>query len=60
VADKQAYETKQIKTLFRSKEAKADIEAVVKSSQVEFDRLAAALQATIKPVDSVLKVEAVR
>jgi hypothetical protein len=32
----------------------------VKSSQVEFDRLAAALQATIKPVDSTLKVEEVR
>lgn len=60
VAEKQAYETKQIKTLFRSKEAKADMEAVVKSSQVEFDRLAAALQATLKPVDSTLKVEAVR
>ena len=60
VAEKQAYETKQIKTLFRSKEAKADMEAVVKSSQVEFDRLAAAVQAAVKPVDSVLKVEAVR
>ncbi len=60
VAEKQAYETKQIKTLFRSKEAKADMEAVVKSSQVEFDRLAAALKAVIKPVDSTLKVEEVR
>ena len=60
VAEKQAYETKQIKTLFRSPEAKKDIEAVVKSSQVEFDRLAAALQATLKPVDSTLKVEEVR
>ena len=60
VEEKQAYETKQIKTLFRSPEAKKDMEAVVKSSQVEFDRLAAALQATIKPVDSTLKVEEVR
>lgn len=60
VAEKQAYETKQIKTLFRSPEAKKDMEAVVKSSQVEFDRLAAALQAAIKPVDSTLKVEEVR
>lgn len=60
VAEKQAYETKQIKTLFRSPEAKKDMEAVVKSSQVEFERLAAALQATIKPVDSTLKVEEVR
>jgi hypothetical protein len=60
VAEKQAYETKQIKTLFRSPEAKKDMEAVVKSSQVEFDRLAAALQATLKPVDSTLKIEEVR
>jgi hypothetical protein len=60
VAEKQAYETKQIKTLFRSPEAKKDMEAVVKSSQVEFDRLATALQAVIKPVDSTLKVEEVR
>jgi len=60
VAEKQAYETKQIKTLFRSKEAKADMEAVAKSSQVEFDRLAAALKAVVKPVDSTIKVEEVR
>ncbi|NBN95484.1 MAG: hypothetical protein EBV31_07705 [Verrucomicrobia bacterium] len=60
VGDKQAYETKQIKTLFRSPEAKKDMEAVVKSSQVEFDRLAAALKAVIKPVDSTIKVEEVR
>jgi lysophospholipase L1-like esterase len=60
VGDKQAYETKQIKTLFRSPEAKKDMEAVVKSSQVEFDRLAAALKAVVKPVDSTIKVEEVR
>jgi lysophospholipase L1-like esterase len=60
VEDKQAYETKQIKTLFRSPEAKKDMEAVVKSSQVEFDRLAAALKALVKPVDSTIKIEEVR
>lgn len=60
VAEKQAYETKQIKTLFRSPEAKKDMEAVVQSSQVEFDRLAAALKAVIKPVNSTIKVEEVR
>jgi lysophospholipase L1-like esterase len=60
VAEKQAYETKQIKSLFRSPEAKQDLEAVVKSSQVEFDRLAGVLQAAIKPVDSTLRVEEVR
>jgi lysophospholipase L1-like esterase len=60
VGDKQAYETKQIKTLFRSPEAKKDMEAVVKSSQVEFDRLAAALKSLVKPVDSSIKIEEVR
>jgi lysophospholipase L1-like esterase len=60
VGDKQVYETKQIKTLFRSPEAKKDMEAVVKSSQVEFDRLAAALKAVVKPVDSSIKIEEVR
>ncbi len=60
VEDKQAYETKQIKTLFRSPEAKKDMEAVVKSSQVEFDRLAASLKALVKPVDSTIKIEEVR
>jgi lysophospholipase L1-like esterase len=60
VGDKQAYETKQIKTIFRSPEAKKDMEAVVKSSQVEFDRLAAALKAVVKPVDSTIKIEEVR
>lgn len=60
VEEKQAYETKQIKTLFRSPEAKKDMEAVVKSSQVEFDRLAASLKALVKPVDSTIKIEEVR
>ena len=60
VVEKQAYETKQIKTLFRSPEAKKDMEGVAKSSQVEFDRLAAALKAAIKPVNSTLKIEVVR
>jgi len=60
VGDKQAYETKQIKTLFRSPEAKKDMEAVAKSSQVEFDRLASALKAVVKPVDSSIKIEEVR
>ena len=60
VAEKQAYETKQIKTLFRSKEAKADREAVVKASQVEFERLDAAVKAAVKPVNSTLRFEEVR
>ena len=60
VVAKQAYETKQIKALFRSPEARKDKEAVVKSSQVEFERLAAALQAAVRPVDSTLRIEPVR
>lgn len=60
VAEKQAYETKQIKTLFRSKEAKADREAVVKASQGEFERLDAAVKAAVKPVNSTLRFEEVR
>jgi hypothetical protein len=36
------------------------MEAVVKSSQVEFDRLAAALKSVVKPVDSSSKIEEVR
>lgn len=59
VGEKQAYETKQIKTIFRSKEAKADREAVAKSSQVEFERLAAALKMASAPVESQIKVEIV-
>ena len=35
VGEKQAYETKQIKSLFHGKEAKTDMEAVVKASEVE-------------------------
>ncbi len=60
VGEKQAYETKQIKTLFRSKEAKADMEAVARSSQIEFDRLAAQLKSAYAPIESQLKIEAVK
>ncbi len=35
------------------------MEAVAKGSQVEFDRLAAALKAVVKPVDSAIKIEEV-
>jgi lysophospholipase L1-like esterase len=59
VGEKQAYETKQMQKLFRSPEAKADMAAVVKSSELEHDRLAGVLKDAIKPVDSTLKVEEV-
>lgn len=58
VGEKQAYETKQIKTLFRSKEAKADMEKVVAESQTEFLRLEAALKAAgAATVESELRIE---
>lgn len=57
VGEKQAYETKQIKTLFRSKEAKADMEKVVRESQVEFERLDAALRSAVGNCESELLIE---
>jgi hypothetical protein len=60
VGDKQAYETKQIKTLFRGKEAKTDMEAVVKASEVEHAKFVAALAAAYAPAETVLKFEEVK
>ncbi len=60
VGEKQAYETKQIKTLFRSKEAKADLEAVVKASEVEHAKFVAALAAAYAPAETVLKFAEVK
>lgn len=58
VGEKQAYETRQIKTLFRSKEAKADMEKVVADSQAEFLRLESVLRsASAAPVESELLIE---
>ena len=60
VAEKQAYETKQIKTLFRSPEAKKDMEAVVKSSELEHAKMVAALKAAYAPAETSLLLEEVR
>lgn len=60
VGEKQSYETRQIKTIFRSPEAKKDMEAVVRSTEVEHARLAEALRASYAPVESVLRIEEVR
>jgi lysophospholipase L1-like esterase len=57
VGEKQAYETKQIKTLLHSKEAKADMEKVVRESQVEFERLEAALRSAGGVRESELHIE---
>jgi hypothetical protein len=60
VGDKQAYETKQIKSLFHGKDAKADMEAVVKTSEVEHAKHVAALAAAYAPAETALKVEEVK
>jgi lysophospholipase L1-like esterase len=60
VGDKQAYETKQIKSLFHGKDAKTDMEAVVKASEVEHAKHVAALAAAYAPAETVLRVEAVK
>lgn len=60
VAEKQAFETKQIKTLFRSKEAKADFEAVVKASELEHDKYVAALKAAYEPAETILQFEEIK
>jgi hypothetical protein len=60
VGEKQAFETRQIKTLFRSPEAKKDMEAIVKSSELEHVKLVAALKAAYAPAETSLVIEEVR
>ena len=60
VGEKQAFETRQIKTLFRSPEAKKDMEAVAKSSELEHAKLVAALKAAYAPAETSLAIEEVR
>ena len=57
-AAKQSYETKQIKQLFRSPEAKADMEAVATKSEAERAPLAAALKAAVVPVTHTIQIVA--
>ena len=56
VAAKQAYETKQIKELFRSPEAARNMDAVVAGSEKERERLVAAIQAAFVPVTHTIKI----
>jgi len=60
VGDKQAYETKQIKSLFHGKDAKADMENIVKASEVEHAKHVAALAAAYAPAETTLRVEEVK
>jgi len=58
IAAKQAYETKQIKEIFRSPEAKSDMEAVAAKTEQEREPLAAAIQQAFVPVTHLLKIQA--
>jgi lysophospholipase L1-like esterase len=58
VAAKQAYETKQIKQLFRSPEAKTDMEGVAAATEKEREPLAAAIEAAFVPVTHTIKIAA--
>ena len=57
VAAKQAYETKQIKQVFRSPEAKADMEGVAAQTEKEREPLVAAIKAAFVPVTHTIKIE---
>ena len=57
VAAKQAYETKQIKEIFRSPEAKADMEGVAARTEREREPLAAAIREAFVPVTHVFRIE---
>jgi lysophospholipase L1-like esterase len=58
VAAKQAYETKQIKQLFRSAKAKADMEAVATQTEKERQPLVAAIKSAFVPVTHTIKIAA--
>ena len=57
VAAKQAFETKQIKQIFRSSGAKIDMEGVAAGSEKERAPLAEAIQNAFVPVTHTLKIE---
>jgi lysophospholipase L1-like esterase len=57
VAAKQAYETTQIKKVFRSAEAKTDMERVAARTEAEREPLAAAIKAAFVPVTHTIKIE---
>jgi hypothetical protein len=57
VAAKQAYETKQIKEIFRSPEAKSDMEAVAARTEREREPLADAVKAAFVPITHTIKIQ---
>jgi lysophospholipase L1-like esterase len=60
VAAKQAYETKQIKEVFHSPAAQADMEKAVVETETERAPLAAAIVATMQPVRHTIWIQPVR
>lgn len=58
IAAKQDFETRQIKKLFRSPEAKTNMTAVLTESEKEHARLVAAVESAFIPVTHTLKIEA--
>ncbi|PWU08871.1 MAG: hypothetical protein C5B50_28765 [Verrucomicrobia bacterium] len=59
VAAKQAFETKEIKELFRSSDAKNDMEGVASRSEQERAKLVAAIKEAFVPVVHRIRIEAV-
>ena len=55
---KQAYETKQIKSIFHGPEGKKDMEAAVKSTEAERAKLVDAIKPLVVPVTHTIKIEA--
>jgi lysophospholipase L1-like esterase len=58
IAAKQAFETKQIKQLFRSAEAKTDMEGVATQSETQREPLVQAIKAAFVPVTHTIKIVA--
>ncbi|HEY3321303.1 MAG TPA: hypothetical protein VGP72_12605 [Planctomycetota bacterium] len=58
VGAKQAYETTQIQQAFHGRDAKNDMEAVVKKTEAKRAPLAAAVAASLAPVTHTLRIEA--
>jgi len=57
VAEKQAFETHQIKESFHSAEARKDLKAVMEKTEVEHARLSAAVCSAFQPVTHTIKIE---
>lgn len=60
VAAKQTYETKQVKQIFHSKEAKADMTGAVQETETERSPLAAAIAEAMVPVRHRIQIQPVQ